>query len=614
MQVIRGRDKKAKERKKGIDLFNNIPSVPELVFPDGFYIDRDYVRVGKRYYRVYAVTDYPQSLYIGWLDEVKQLGNIDISVHIFPGEPRDVVNQLTRKITQYQSQYMLDEERGNIYDLGVLKKAVRDLEALREDIQMNRDKLYFVTIVLAVSADSPDELDKSSRVLEGVLAGKTVRARRAFLRQDQAYKTLVPVGENRYDDCARNFNTGAVISLFPFASPEFSHKKGVPLGVNLFTGSPVIFDNFIGPPALTNMNVGIFAQAGAGKSFLVKLLSLRGALLGIRTVFIDPEGEYSRLAEKVGGTAVKIKVNGRHVINPFELEEEEGERGSTVDILQKVNEVKNLVGMIVEGVAKDKLTAVELSVIEDTVQEVYREKGITGDPDSLYVSKTVSEEGVYVGRRKKEMPTLSDFAEKLAGKEDGKRIATILKPFLKGGTLGIFDGQSNVKLRDVPLVCFDISDIRDEFLRTYAMYVVTGWIWEKFAKKNVDVKKRIVVDEAWMFMKYRDTAHFLENLSRRARKRNTSLTVASQSFIEFSGSQEGRAVLTNAATVFLMRQAPADIDSVQEVFRLSGGQRDFLLSCGVGEALMMAGRNATALKVVASDYEKKFISTNPNDV
>jgi hypothetical protein len=61
-----------------------------------------------------------------------------------------------------------------------------------------------------------------------------------------------------------------------------------------------------------------------------------------------------------------------------------------------------------------------------------------------------------------------------------------------------------------------------------------------------------------------------------------------------------------------MRQAPTDIENVQEVFRLSAGQRDFLLFCGVGEALLMAGRNVTALKVVASDYEKKLISTDPN--
>jgi len=595
------------------EIFKKVPTVAEMISPDGYLVEKDYIRVGKKFYRLNVLLDYPQAVYVGWLEDVKLLGNVDISVHLAPVEARDAVNQLTRKITQYQAQYMIDERKGNIYELGVLRRAVQDLELLRENIQMNRDRLYYVTAVVAVSADSLEELERSSKILEEVLAGKGIRARRAFLRQDEAFRTFVPILENHCEDLARNFNSGASISLFPFASPEFSHKKGIPLGINLFTGSPIIFDNFIGPLFMTNYNLGIFATSGAGKSFLVKLLSMRGALLGIKTVFVDPDGEYNRLVQKMGGSVVRISADSENIINPFDLEEEEDENGiKYVDIIQKIAEIKALVGMIVEGVMKDRLSAVELAVVEEAVREEYEERGINKEPDSLYVENTM-EGGAFYFKKKKEMPTLSSFAERLKKKPEGERVATVLKPFLRGGTLGIFDGQSNVSLKDSYLINFDISEIKDQFLRTYAMYVITNWVWEKFVKKDVKQKKRVVVDEAWMFMKYRDTAYFLENLSRRARKRNASLTVASQSFIEFSNSQEGKAVLTNSAAVFLMKQAPTDIDSVQEVFHLSQGEREFLLSCGVGEALFMVGRNKTAVKVVASDYEKSLISTNPNE-
>ncbi len=605
--------KKVKKVVKEGKLFKNVPTIVELVAPDGYHIDKNYIQVSKKYYKLYVILDYPQSVYIGWLEDIKQMENVDLSIHIFPGNRRDVINQLTAKITQYTSQAMIDEEKGNIYELGITKQAAQSLEKLREDIQMNRDRLYYVTLVVGVSAETPDELEKNSKILEELLAGKSMRVREAFLRQDQAFKTLAPILENNVEDLARNFNNGAAISLFPFASPEFSHKKGIPLGVNLFTGSPLVFDNFIGPPKLSNYNVGIFATSGAGKSFLVKLLSMRGALFSIRTAFIDPDGEYAALTKKVGGTNIDIKPDCRTILNPFDIEEEENEDGSrVVDILQKVSEIKNLVGMMVEGVSKDRLNAVELSVIEETAMEEYRERGISREPDSLYVEGVADGDEVFVGKKKKEMPTLSSFTQRLSGKKDGERIATILKPFLKDGTLGIFDGQTNINLKDVPLINFNIKEIRDEFLKTYAMYVITNWVWEKFVKKNVRQKKRVVVDEAWMFMKYKDTAAFLENMARRARKRNTSLTVASQSFIEFSGSDEGKAVLTNLATVVLMKQAKTDIDSVQETFSLSGGERDFLMSCGVGEALFMAGANKTAAKVVASDYERNFIETNPN--
>ncbi|HHY80755.1 MAG TPA: DUF87 domain-containing protein [Thermoanaerobacter sp.] len=607
--------KKNKEEavKEESPLFRRVPTVVEMISPDGYLIEKDYIRIGKKFYRLYALLDFPQAVYVGWLEDVKLLGSVDVSVHIAPVDARDAVNQLTKKITQYQSQYMLDEQRGSIYELGLLRKAVQDLEGLRENIQMNRDKLYYVTVIVSVSADSLEEFEKSSKILEEVLAGKSIRARRMFLRQSEAFKSFVPVLENHCEDLSRNFNTGAAASLFPFASPEFSHKKGIPLGVNLFTGSPVIFDNFIGPPFMPNYNLGIFATSGAGKSFLVKLLSMRGALLGIKTVFVDPDGEYNRLVQKMGGSIVKISTDAENVINPFDLEEEEDESGARyVDIIQKIAEIKALVGMIVEGVMKDRISAEELAAVEEAVREEYEARGINKDPSSLYVENAV-EDGAFYFKKKKEMPTLSSFVERLKKNPRGERIAAVLKPFLRGGTLGIFDGQTNVSLKDSYLFNFDIFDIRDQFLRTYAMYVITNWVWEKFVKKDVRQKKRVVVDEAWMFMKYKDTAYFLENLSRRARKRNTSLTVASQSFIEFSNSQEGKAVLTNSAAVFLMKQAATDIDSVQEVFHLSQGERDFLTSCGIGEALFLVGRNKTAIKVVASDYEKILISTNPNE-
>jgi type IV secretory pathway VirB4 component len=607
------KNKKDSEEKGEDSLSRRVSSPVELVSPDGYLLDSSYIRVGKKYCRFYVFLEYPRTVHVGWLEDIKLLGGADISVHIFPGSGREVIDRLTTKITVLTSQAMIDEEKGNIYELGVTRAAARSLEQLREDIQLNRDRLHYVTIVAGIAASSPEELERDSRILEEVLQGRSIRAREAFLRHDQAFKTVAPLGENHFDDCSRNFNNGAAVSLFPFASPEFSHKKGVFLGVNLFTGSPVIYDNFIGPPRLSNYNLGVFATSGAGKSFLVKLLSLRGALLGVRTAFIDPDGEYVLLTKKTGGTNVDIEPECSTVINPFDLEEEETEEGgAVVDLLQKAAEIKSLVGMIVEGVSRDKLTAVELSLVEDAVLEEYRERGIGRKPDSLYETGVSSGDGFYLGRKKKEMPTLGSFVARLGKKEGGSRLATIMKPFLRGGTMGIFDGQTNVELKDAPLINFNVKGIQNEFLKTYAMYVITNWIWEKFVKKDVKRKKRVVVDEAWMFMKYKDTAFFLENMARRARKRNASLTVASQSFFEFAASGEGRAVLTNLATVILMRQSPTDIDAVQETFRLSEGERSFLLSCGVGEGLLRAGKNVTALKVVSSDYEKEFIETNPN--
>lgn len=597
------------------DPFNHVSDIKQIISPDGIYIDRNYMQINDKYVRVYYFTDYPASVGIGWLDSLKLFSNANISVHIYPENSGAAIKKLTHKIVQLQSQLMLDEEEGNIAELGILQRASESLETLRENIQMNRDKLFYVTIVIAIYADSLQELERNSRTLEEVLAGKSIKARNAMFRQEQGFKTLLPLAENYLADASRNFNVGAAISLFPFASPEYSHKQGIPIGINLFTGSPVVFDPFIGPPILPNANIAVFAQSGAGKSFMMKLIALRSALLGVRTVFIDPDGEYKNVVNRVGGVHIKLEPNCKYVINPFDIEADVDDEGiEFIDLLQKANEIKGLVSMIIEKISKTPITAYELSLIEESVLEEYRSCGITRNPESLYEQSSQEVDGkYYIGLRPKQMPTLSSFTERLSKKPGGEKLAQILKPYLRGGTMGLFDGQSNVDLKDALLISFDVSGIVDEFLKTYALYVVTNWVWEKFVKKNIKQKKFVIVDEAWMFMKYEHTANFLENLARRARKRNTSLTIASQSFIEFANSPQGKAVLTNAATVFLLRQSPTDIDAVQEVFHLSRGEREFLLSSGIGEALLKAGKNSTVVRVVASDYEKEFISTNPNE-
>ncbi|MBT1278943.1 ATP-binding protein [Thermoanaerobacter sp. AC272] len=597
------------------DPFNHVSDIKQIISPDGIYIDRNYMQINDKYVRVYYFTDYPASVGIGWLDSLKLFSNANISVHIYPENSGAAIKKLTHKIVQLQSQLMLDEEEGNIAELGILQRASESLETLRENIQMNRDKLFYVTIVIAIYADSLQELERNSRTLEEVLAGKSIKARNAMFRQEQGFKTLLPLAENYLADASRNFNVGAAISLFPFASPEYSHKQGIPIGINLFTGSPVVFDPFIGPPILPNANIAVFAQSGAGKSFMMKLIALRSALLGVRTVFIDPDGEYKNVVNRVGGVHIKLEPNCKYVINPFDIEADVDDEGiEFIDLLQKANEIKGLVSMIIEKISKTPITAYELSLIEESVLEEYRSCGITRNPESLYEQSSQEVDGkYYIGLRPKQMPTLSSFTERLSKKPGGEKLAQILKPYLRGGTMGLFDGQSNVDLKDALLISFDVSGIVDEFLKTYALYVVTNWVWEKFVKKNIKQKKFVIVDEAWMFMKYEHTANFLENLARRARKRNTSLTIASQSFIEFANSPQGKAVLTNAATVFLLRQSPTDIDAVQEVFHLSKGEREFLLSSGIGEALLKAGRNSTVVRVVASEYEREFITTNPNE-
>ncbi len=142
-----------------------------------------------------------------------------------------------------------------------------------------------------------------------------------------------------------------------------------------------------------------------------------------------------------------------------------------------------------------------------------------------------------VGRIPKKMPTLSDFQKRLKERGECEELANMLVPFLKGNSLGIFDCESKITSSE-DIICFDMSEIKDEFTKLYSSFVILTWVWQKYVLKNREKKKIIVCDEAWLFLKYKESAEFLVNVARRGRKYNVPLFIGSQFIDEFLTSEE----------------------------------------------------------------------------
>lgn len=172
------------------------------------------------------------------------------------------------------------------------------------------------------------------------------------------------------------------------------------------------------------------------------------------------------------------------------------------------------------------LNANETTEIEIVVNQLYSDRGITSDVNSLYEKNGGKlDNGKYViGKIPKKMPTLSDFQKKLSERNNCPELAKLLIPYLKGNSLGIFDCESKIN-SDEEIICFDMSEIKDEFTKLYASFVILTWVWQKFVLKNKHKKKIIVCDEAWLFLKFKESADFLVNVARRGRKYNVPLFI-----------------------------------------------------------------------------------------
>lgn len=594
-------------------------------------IDRghpDYIRVGDKYVKSFVLQGYPSQVFIGWLNDLYNYpGDADVALYIEPADERGALDELTKKITQFEAQLAGEQEKGNIKNITRLQASIQALYQQRASLEQNYENLFYIQVFINIYTDTKEQLDKEAQMLQQRVSGRRMALMSLDLRQDEGYKSALPFGKCYTDDLYRNFSSSALTACFPFYNSEITHNNGIFLGVNLSTNTPVFID-FYDRSQLNNSNFTVFGTSGSGKTFLVSLLTMRSAIKGIRTVIIDPENEYVALTRALGGSHIYLAPGSQTSINPFDIEEEDetDDNGNptgrqVVKIKDKVSDVLNLIAVMARG-----LDSEQLSLVSMVLNKLYESFGFNEDPQSLYdrASEFDKVTGEFKhGGIKKRMPQFSDFhnlLEQIAESQDNSNLKTLansLKIFKKGGVYDMFDCQTSddVDLSNAPIIVFNISQLEESILRPIGMYVSLSWTWEKFIKKNPHVKKRIVCDEAWMLVNkamagHEYTSAFLDKAARRIRKRNGGLLIASQSFNEFQESALGKAVLQNASLNVFLKQSATDIEAVQDTFKLSDGEKQFLLSSRKGEMLIKMGQESgeSALAFAKSfEYERQLI-------
>lgn len=608
------------------DLSYGVPTIKDLMAPPS--MDRsasDHLVIGNKYVRNFIIAGYPKMIAVGWADAIYNYdGDLDLALHVTPMDERNALDELTNKITQFEAQLATEQEKGSNRNITRLQSQIQELYAERQKVEQNYISIYGIQMIMNLYCDSLDQLNKETQLLDNSLKGRKIKLMPTYLQMDKGYKSALPFGRSWLPKNYRNFSSEGLTACFPFYNAEISHATGVFLGVNLQTATPIYID-FYDRKVLNNGNMTVFGCAGSGKTFLVSLLTMRSALKQIRTVIIDPEGEYRTITESLGGSVIVIAPDSNAFVNPFDIEEEDevDDEGiptgsKIVKINEKVADLLNLIGVMAGSIDNE-----QRSLISYVISELYSDFGFTEDPRSLYEDEVLLQSGnefVHHGR-KKTMPTFSDFHKKLEeiSKLDSNKCLTnvtnALKMYKKGGVYGMFDTQTSPSLqnfKEAPVVTFDVSQLEEGVLRPIGMFIALNWAWEKFAKKNIKQKKRILCDEAWMLTNknmagHEFTAQFLETTSRRIRKRNGGLLVASQNFKEFSDNPQGQAVLTNATVNIFLKQNSTDIDDVQSVFKLSDGEKNFLATAKKGHFLLKMGQESTVGFAKSFEYEKFLI-------
>ncbi len=567
-----------------LSLYQKQLSVQDVIAPQASEIDFDYFKVNDVYFRTLFIAGYPRFVSPGWLEPVINFdSSLDISFYIYPVEGKSVLDDLRRKIAEMEAEIGTDLERGRIVDPGTQAK-LEDARALQEQLVKGIERFYEFSFYITIPAPSVEELNRITKEVESVLSSLLIVGKQALLDMDSGFLSSAPLGMDRLS-ITRNMDTTSLATTFPLTSAELSSDKGVLYGINSENESFIIFDRY----SLENYNMAIFATSGAGKSFFVKLEALRSLLLGAEVIIIDPENEYKSISDAVGGEYISFSFTSPAKINPFDLSQiyEEGENQLGLKILSLHSLFKVIMGQI---------TPSQEALLDRAIVGAYRAKGITTDPET----------------QKNEPPLMEDLYKTLVGMESAEAmdLAARLEKFVKGSYVGIFDKQTNIDLKN-PFTVFSVRDMQDA-LRPIAMFIILDYIWTRVKK---DLKKRLlIVDEAWHMMKYPDTASFLWMVVKRARKYFLGLTTITQDVEDFLAQDIGKAIVTNSAMKLLLKQSPAAIDRIGEVFYLSQGEKQLLLAANVGEGIFFAGPHHAPIRVVASEEEHRLMTTKPQEV
>ena len=534
--------------------------------------------------------------------------NIDVNISIFY-EKQDnykTIRELTYHIGNVGAD--LKGNNQNRQDIDIASFTYNDAKYIRKELQINNEDLYFLYIYINTYSQEIKEVDNTLNKIEGILESKGLHTRRAFFRQEQAYRACMPLMENNKllkEVSKRNVLTSGLVCTYPFISSAIFDDTGIFIGINIYNNSLIFIDRY-NTQKYKNANMCIFGTSGAGKSFYTKLLILRYRLLGIEQYIIDPEREYNHLCENLNGTLLKIGPGSDTYINVFDIRKESIEDDEQGYLANKISKLIGFFNLIF-----GKINEEEKAILEEKLIELYNTKNITFDDKSLYKEKS---ENKLIFKESIDMPILQDFYN-ILDKDDRTKIFKIkLIPFIKG-SLNFFNNYTNVELNN-KLIVADVYELGEENLK-YGMYLFTDLFWDKI-KKDRKIKKAIYLDEIWRLIgvtSNKDVAGFIYKIFKTIRKYGGSGVAVTQDISDIFSLEDGiygKSILNNSSIKTFFSLEEENIKILEKYTNLSEKEKIEIKTLKRGECLMFVVDEHILTKIESSETEKEILECDKN--
>ncbi|MFB4321651.1 DUF87 domain-containing protein [Priestia sp. BR_2] len=603
---------KKKKRRQQNEPSTHFTGLLDIISPTALDFQSKTITNGEMYQRVLTIVDYPERVKPAWISRVATLPGVVVSIHATPTDAYALIQQINISMGELEGKLI---QGGNPLLMERTTNQLKGAKHLIKKIDTEQQAVFFVTVVLLITANDRDELQQRTKRVESMLSAAGMRGRTPMFRQEEGLRTVGPYGilvPEIAQIGARNMPVETLAAMYPFVYSGINDGNGNLLGSDK-SGGIVLVDFWLRDGSRTNSNVTVLGRPGVGKSTIIKKILMKEFASGTKIIIIDPEREYKDLCNNLGGDWIDCGGGSKGRINPLQVrsvplddDDEEHRLYSEEDIS------KGALGLHFQFLRTffrlylKELTKIQRGLLEIALEEVYKEANITWTTDP----KTIpDDQWPTIKELQKYCEVKSDTAEK--HKEAWAELALLLRPAAIGADQALWAGPTTIKA-DSNFVCLDINQLleADEEIRKSQFYNILSWAWHKIAEDRTQ-KVILATDETYLLVDpdAPQPLQFLRNTSKRIRKYEGGLMVITHNMVDFMDPavrRYGQALLDNPVYKIIMGQGENDIDALKKLMHLSEKEVETLLAGNRGEALFVAGNRRIHASFEVAPFEMEM--------
>lgn len=537
---------------------------------------------------------------MGWLAKLTEDVGAIFSINIEPIDNAQLIEHLDARIRDATS---LSKIAKNESIKQVREAEVKEASEIISRMINNNEVVSYLTIYICVSAQNEQDLISKCKEVERVVQKLKLKIRPItnFLLKS-GFKAVAPfftIQKDLTEYFKRNILTSTFTGGFLFNTNTFIDKNGYCFGINQ-NGGIIIFNIWKKDYDRTNSNMVIVGSSGSGKSLATKHI-IYNELPRTKLLIIDPEAEYTYLAKNLKGKIIECGgSNSGYTLNPLQVRINKDDEENLNALAIHFQFLHTFFEILFPS-----LTDIEFSMLDKVLEELYLKFNITTNTDISKIENT-------------EFPLLEDLYYLLEDKNkeeykpEYEKLLSLIRPISIGQASSLWNGYTDITV-DTGLTVFNTKNMQ-EFQIQYKRaqyYNMMSFAWE-IISKNKDEFDCLIADECHVLVDQNipQTLEYVRNISKRARKYNSSIIVITQSIEDFLNEKiklYGQSLLANSTYKLFFKMDGQDLRDVVKVFNLSKKEEELIYNAKRGECLLSAGNRKIFVNVKVPHKELQVI-------